>query len=280
MGLKAAGSNPVGGTPHRLSATIGALQKEAQMTQASTDPWAAAQAQQSTPAAGTTQQGNSNGGQKNSGVAANPVTRTDNPFMTSQEAAPAGSFDPFLPTPYMLGRPMVMVPKRFTDSDPKPETMGGGVRDKWTVDIILLGGEPFSFTYKQKTKQDNGPDIETEETFEVTEFPHTFRSQSVWAGQLIGALNGANSEGAFLYGTFTRVPVKQDERAGKTRQQLEQEIAAWRADMAAGKPGTSNNMPRHTYNLVSDPDVFTKQHQDAAVAWWEQEKASRLNTAS
>lgn len=241
------------------------------------DPWATAA--NKTQGQNSQEQGKT-AGASTQGVAANPVTDTANPFATAAEVTPqgGGQFDPFVPNAYLEGRMLVMVPKRFTDTDPKPESMGGGLRDKWTVDVVILDGDPFTFTYKTKESREATEYVEKEMT--VDSFPATFRGQSIWGGQLIAALNGANKEGKFIYGVFTKVPTKQDERAGKTIESVNAEIAQWRKDIADGKPGVSSNMPRHTYNLDSRPEVLTQDRINRAMAWWEQEKASRLNTAS
>jgi hypothetical protein len=246
------------------------------------DMWAQAanaQAQAAPQAANTTQNtGNGGGNTAPAGRVANAVQNMDNPFMTSQEATPATSFDPYIPYAYLENRPVVLMPKRFTDQDEKPANQGGGLRDKWTVDIVILAGEPFSFTYKAKEKDANGQEIEVEKTHEVTSFPATFRGQSIWSGQLIAALNGADKAGAFIFGTWCKVPTRQNERAGQTRQKLAAATAQWRQDVAAGR--TTQNQPSFTYNLVTDADVWTPEYVNAAMAWWEQEKANRLNTAS
>lgn len=239
-----------------------------------TDPWATA-AQKSAP---QEQASKSASGNAVPTVAANPVTDMSNPFATSKEVTPqgGGQFDPFVPFAYLEGRMVVMIPKSFTDQDPKKAEHGGGVQDRWTVDLVILDGAPFTFTYKT-SEEKGGPKVEKSKT--VDTFPATFRGQWVRNGQLIGALNGANKEGKFIYGVFTKVPTMQDQRAGKTIEMLAAEIAQWRKDVAEGKPGAGNE-PRHTYNLDSRPEVLTQDRINRAMAWWEQEKASRLNTAS
>jgi hypothetical protein len=249
------------------------------------DPWAAAankvseQAQNATPANAGRQDG---GRGASAGTAAKPVSDMANPFKTSREVTPAGggNFDPFVPYAYLIGRPVILIPKRFTDQDPKPAQYGGQpgeVRDKWTIDLVILGGEPFTFSYKTKENKD-APEVEKEMV--VDTFPATFRGQSIWSGQLVAALNGANEAGAFVYGTWCRVPVREDERNGRTREKLEELLAQWRRDIAAGKPGVSQQGPRHSYNVLDDPDVWKPEYVNLAMAWWEQEKAKRLATGS
>jgi hypothetical protein len=247
------------------------------------DPWAEASAAQSTQTVNNTNGSDTRPTPGNSlGTPAKPVTDMANPFKTSREVTPAGggNFDPFVPYAYLIGRPVILIPKRFTDQDPKPAKYGGQpgeVRDKWTIDLVILGGEPFTFKYPFKESKD-APEVEKEMV--VDTFPAVFRGQSIWSGQLVAALNGANEAGAFVYGTWCRVPVREDERSGRTREKLEELFAQWRADIAAGKPGTSQQGPRHSYNVLDDPDVWKPDYVNLAMAWWEQEKAKRLSTGS
>jgi len=236
------------------------------------DPWAEAQAAQN--AARNT----ANKPAGNAGRAAAPVQDMANPFRTTQEVAPAGGqFDPFVPHTQLLGRMIVMVPKSFTDQDPKKEEYGGGVQDRWTVDIVVLDGGPLTFDYTTKETKD-GPEVK--KTMNVTEFPATFRGQWERHPQLVGALNGADKEGAFIYGVYSMVPTAADARGGLTIEKLAENTEQWYADIAARKPGTPASAPRHTFNLDSRPHIMTQERINLALAWWEQEKANRLSTAS
>lgn len=249
------------------------------MTQS--DPWATAAAVQSASTGAPT----GDAGQQSTtpattgGVTANPVSDMSNPFATAAEVTPAfGAFDPFVPNDALLGRPLILVPKFFTDKDPKPEKFGGKpgeVRDRWTVDIVILGGTPLEFDYQGKDEKD-GPLVDKHYGPEST-FPITFRGQRIYSGQLIAALNGANKEGKFVFGVFVRAPKREDERKGVTWRTIEERFAKWREQIIAGK---DTPKPAHTYNLTADSDVWTADHVNAAMAWWEQEKKSRLATAS
>lgn len=240
------------------------------------DPFAQATAQ----AAGTTSTAPApagSNGQQSTAVPANPVADTANPFKKASEVGSSGQdYDPFVPLAYLERRMLVMVPRSFrTDAEKKPE-FGGGVTDEWRVDIIVLDGGTLTFPTKVKDPDNpNGDYIEKEVTY--SEFPATFRGQGIRGGQLVGALNGANKAGGFLYGVLRRVPVMQDVRSGKTIETLDQEIQAWRQKIAAGIPATD---VRYTWNLDDRPQALTPEREKLALAWWEQESAARLKSAA
>lgn len=250
-----------------------------------TDPFKKA-AEQSAPAQA---QRDSHSNTASGVVTAGAVQDMANPFRKKSEVVSAGgggvTWDPRVPFDYLEHRMVVMVPVSLNPESADPFNKGK-TREEWRVNIIVLDGEQFEFTYNERAKNASGDFIKRadgsyemkESTFAVTDFPATFREQSVAQGQLVKALKAVNEEGAFLYGVMRRVPVVADARAGATIESLAAKLEAWRQLIASGKP--AGDRPRHTWNLDDRPEALTQERMDLAAAWWEQEKQRRVETAS
>lgn len=243
------------------------------MTQTAVDPWAQAAGQTATtnsaPAATTT-----NGGYASSAVAAQNknVGSISNPFGNAREYAGQGGglWDPRVPFAYLENRAIVMIP-RALDANAKDPFNEGQTREEWRVDIVILDGEPFEFTYNAKESKDAQP---VEKTMQVSAFPAVFKQQSVAQGQLVKALKGvdADPEKLFLFGVLRRVPQFRD-AATETVDSIAEKMTRYRQDVAAGKPGAKE--PRHTWNLIADS--LTEAQSAAAMAWWTQAKSTWPN---
>lgn len=231
-----------------------------------TDPWAAAQ--QSIQAAKETPAG--------------PVQDMSNPFATQAEGSAAigsgGQWDPRVPFDLIEGRMVVMVPKSYRNDAPIPAAFNpkeGETREEYRVDLVILDGSPFSFEYNFKASKDAEPE---KRKWEVTSFPSTHRGQTIAQGQLVRALKGVDKEGKFLYGVMAMVPQLRDQGLYPTPEKLAEARKAWIAALTAGQRGVSE--PRYTWGLDDRPHILTTERINLALAWWETEKATRLNTAS
>lgn len=246
------------------------------------DPWAQAankmQAEkQAAPAASTIS--TTSGG--NVQVNTVPVNM-DNPFAKQSEAAAAagpagGQWDPRVPFDAIEGRMCVIVPVSYRDDAPIPEQFNpkeGEVREEYRVDLIVLDGGPFEYTYKVRESKDAEP---VEKTANVTEFPFVARGQTIAQGQLVRALKGAAKEGKFIYGVMTRVPQLRDQKAYPTPEALATARAEWIRLLASGKVTPE---PRFTWGLDERPAALTSERLTLAAQWWETEKKRRLETAS
>lgn len=245
-----------------------------------TDVWANA-ANKTAAQQSTSESNGSSGGAGNYGTPVTTPVNVDNPFAKQSEGRAAagggGDWDPRVPFQDIEGRMVVMVPKSYRDDAPIPEKFNpkqGEVREEYRVDLVVLDGEPFSFTHTFRASKDAEPE---EKVKEVTEFPFVARGQTVAQGQLIRALKGAEKNGQFLYGVLTRVPQLRDAKQYPTPEALAAARKQWIADLSAGKNATE---PRFTWGLDERPAALTPERVNLAAQWWELEKTKQFSTGS
>jgi len=209
-------------------------------------------------------------------VPAGMLRNNDDPFGTiSQYKGSGGQWDPRVPFEDLEGRLIVMKPISFRNDAPKPEQFRQGLddttRDEWRVELWVLNGAPFTFTYNERDPENAENKIE--KTMSVDPSQGTligdvkvpgarFRSQSIPQGQLIGALNGVNKDGHLLIGVMSRVPTVADARKGVTPEVIKAERVAW---LAAGGRG---KLRQSTWSLDDRVQVYTPALKSVAGAWW------------
>lgn len=223
-----------------------------------TDPFASAQVSTATaPAAAPASTG-----------PADPFTGVRDqadPFATSEDYR-GGDFTPSPTLESLKGRLVAMFP-RSLDPNAKDPNNPGKTREQYTVDLYVLDGGRLSYFYTQKGDAERGTQDEVKEYVveEITpESPFHVASYWVPQGGVIGKLKKAHRDGVPFLGIPTMVPVKADAEKGKTKAQVEAEVAAWVARQRQGA------RPRYSWALEA-PDAGRRQ---GAITWWASAKDS------
>lgn len=217
------------------------------------DPFAAAQAAES------------------AGTAATAVT--EDPFSSAHDMedpfATGSDFKggPFTPSPQietLRNRLIVMIPREFNPEAENPfwEKEGDSkTRELYTVDLYVLGGGPFVFSYKTKADPEKGIAAEYKDYDAGTPSAETpFEVKRFWVpqGGLIGKLKQTHAKGAPLLGVPNFVPRKSGRDKGVTNAAIRAEYDAW---VKRGKPG---NGPSTAWG-IDDP---TPEQRKVAITWW------------
>jgi hypothetical protein len=227
------------------------------------DPWAMASGNTTTAPADTT-----TGSSVTMSAAAKPLSGITDPFGTSSQFAGQGgaTWDPRVPFDEIADRTIVMVPRSF-DANAKDPHNEGQTREEFRVDLVVLDGAPFSFTYKHRPAKDADP---VEAVFEVAKFPFVFRSQTITQGQLVKLLKGieAAPDKLMATGVLKRVPQFRD--AGSI---TIDSIAESRAKYIEYVKRTGKTEPdtreRYSWALVDHPKYMTDDRWALARAWWD-----------
>lgn len=212
-------------------------------------------------------------------VPSGTLNNTDDPFGTTSEyKGSGGQWDPRVPFDEIEGRLVVMKPISFNPKANKPEQFRQGpddtTREEYRVELWVLNGAPFEYTYTEPNPDKPGERIEKIAAVhpeigtvigDVTVPGARFRSQSIPNGQLIGALKGVDKDGRLLIGVVSRMPVITDARKGVTPEDIAADRAKWLAGGAKGKPKYQS-----TWSLDDRPHVLTDALKGVAGAWWMQ----------
>lgn len=190
----------------------------------------------------------------------------DDPFATPEDVKAGGG--PFTPTPSLEaleGRVVLMVPRKFEDDAPIPEAYrqadGPAVRDRYTVDMVVVTGGPLSYWYNAKIE---GSDDREPKEFGPLDLPAVFTN--VWRveASIIGQLRRIDGKARpVLMGKVRRGPQARD-RGKKDFDKIAEEFAGWE------KRGKKGSAPRFSWQI--DPEVTPEERAEAISAW----KASEL----
>lgn len=188
------------------------------------------------------------------------TTVEDDPFATADDVK-GGTFTP---TPYLEaleGKLVVMVPRKFVDDAPIPKEwqVAGGptVRDRYTVDLVVLGAGAFTFPYMAKVEGQE----EREEKSHTVDLPALFTNVWMVQASIIGQLRKVDGTSRpLLRGIVRRGPQAADRRNGKTFADVEAAFAAWRRNP---KP---NQTPKFSWQI--DVDGVTAEQAAAALTWY------------
>lgn len=183
----------------------------------------------------------------------------DDPFATPEDVRTV--FNPTPPLEVLEGRVLVMVPRKFEDDAPIPDEFiqsgGPKVRDRYTVDMVVLTGGPVTFEYNGPAGKD-GKRERLSAT--VTALPALF--SGVWRveASLIGQLRKVDGgPRPMLLGRLIRGPQAKDRKAGKTVEDVAAEFAAWRRN-------PKGNAPRFSWQMVVEG--LSAEDKALAMDWY------------
>lgn len=185
----------------------------------------------------------------------------NDPFATADDVMGGGGV--FTPTPSLEaleGRIVIMVPRKFEDDAPIPEgfRQAGGptVRDRYTVDMIVVSGGPLTYWYNAKVE---GSEERELAEFTVEELPAIFTN--VWRveASIIGQLRRIDGKARpVLMGTVRRGPQAKD-RGKKDFDSIAAEMKAWEG---RGRKGAA---PKFSWQI--DVEVTPEERALAIEAW-------------
>lgn len=185
------------------------------------------------------------------------------PFATPEDVKSSGVFTPVPALPYLEGRLVAMIPRKFEDDAPIPSEYvqkdGPTVRDRYTVDMYVLDGGELRFTYNAKVEGKEERE-EKEHVVSADELPAEFKN--VWRVEqaLIGQLRKIDGTARpILLGTVRRGPQAKDRNAGKTFADIEEAYRQYLANPAKVKE------PRFSWQM--DVEI-TPEQRKTALAWW------------
>lgn len=188
------------------------------------------------------------------------TTVDEDPFATADDVK-GGTFTPSPPLEALDGKLVIMVPRKFVDDAPVPEQWkkagGATIRDRYTVDLVVLGAGEFTFQYMAKV---DGKEEREEQSHTVT-LPALFTGKWVHESAIIGQLRKVDGTSRpLLRGILRRGPQADDRRAGKTFADVEAAFAAW---MRNPRP---NQTPKFSWQV--DVDGVTAEQAAAALTWY------------
>lgn len=190
----------------------------------------------------------------------------DDPFATPEDVKSGGSFTPSPFLDALPGRLVAMVPRAYDPEAKKRadriESGGKETEEKYTVDMVVLDGGPFTFYTTQKIKLDNGSFSDERETVEirVEELPALYTGVWRTEGRIVGKLKKVDgTRRPILLGRVRRVPQAPDAKKGITAEQVEKKYAEWEA---RGKNG-----PRPKFSWDIDVENLTDADRDLARTW-------------
>lgn len=182
----------------------------------------------------------------------------EDPFATPEDVKTGKSFTPTPSLEQLERKLLILVPRKFEEDAPVPEAFAknpGEVRERYTVDMVVLGSGAFTFQYNAKIE---GSDGREPRDFTV-DLPHLFTD--VWRveASIIGQLRKVDgTQRPMLLGVLRRGPQSKDRQAGKTFEDIEAAFEAWRKNPRGATP-------RFSWQI--DVDV-TPEQKAAATAWY------------
>lgn len=232
------------------------------------DPWAAAQAQQSStsaaPAAGGQQTGPASSAALGAFKSLNPGA---NPFASPDKINSGGG----VRGPQhvdLIGRLVVLEPLEKLLDQPKPNDPNG-TQDFWSTNLTVLTGGPL--TIVTPAKPANGDQPALPEQANTYELPFTFPRWYAFGASFTAKLDGLAATGApLLLGVVQRCPTGAGYRSGKTWQQATAEYDAWVEKMKTLGPDRAGAKPQFSWGLVD----ATPEQQALALSWWQQQNAA------